>query len=495
MYDAIIVGSGLGGLSAGLKLALNNKKVLILEKNSLPGGSVKTIKKGRFMFDVGLSELYDFGSFEKKGSIRNIFQEYGVDLDASVVNFNLKIKVADTSEEYIIQGETDSFMVLLEKLKSGSAESLKQLLKIIKDMHECYMELKEGKQKFEDDSVFLKYIDMNTIDALNSLKMPKETINRLGYLWVYLGSPLDKLSFCDFAEFMYKLIFKKQAILKKKNVDMIMNMVNRYQELGGKIYYRANVVDISDKGLYKLVTTDDGNEYKAKDVICDVAKRYVFQNLILEENKDIYRLENARTLAPNGVTILVGLNKDCNFLGLKHYQYYHYQNMNSTINVKSMNKLYHGTWNVSVPNIVNEFASPKNTTILVIQTTYFNDAFGSINKNEYNEVKEEIAINLIEQFENTFHIDIREYIEEMEIITPLDVAKYTNAPDGSIMGYMRKGYDNAINRVINYQSEIIPNLYFVGGSALFGGGADNAIASGYYVANQVLTEREDFDGK
>ena len=51
-YDYIIVGAGIGGLSAGLNLVSNNKKVLILEKNSLPGGYVTTFKRGRFEFDV-----------------------------------------------------------------------------------------------------------------------------------------------------------------------------------------------------------------------------------------------------------------------------------------------------------------------------------------------------------------------------------------------------------------------------------------------------------
>lgn len=32
IYDYIIVGAGIGGLSAGLNLIANNKKVLILEK-------------------------------------------------------------------------------------------------------------------------------------------------------------------------------------------------------------------------------------------------------------------------------------------------------------------------------------------------------------------------------------------------------------------------------------------------------------------------------
>ena len=53
-YDAIIIGSGLGGLSCGSYLAINGWKVLVLEKHSIPGGYASSFKRGDFTFDVGL---------------------------------------------------------------------------------------------------------------------------------------------------------------------------------------------------------------------------------------------------------------------------------------------------------------------------------------------------------------------------------------------------------------------------------------------------------
>ena len=41
-YDAIIIGSGIGGLSCAASLAMCGYKVLVLEKNSSPGGSMST---------------------------------------------------------------------------------------------------------------------------------------------------------------------------------------------------------------------------------------------------------------------------------------------------------------------------------------------------------------------------------------------------------------------------------------------------------------------
>ncbi|MBS1231661.1 MAG: hypothetical protein H6R35_499, partial [Bacteroidetes bacterium] len=37
-YDIIIIGAGLGGLTAGAKLAREGKKVLLIEQHTKPGG-------------------------------------------------------------------------------------------------------------------------------------------------------------------------------------------------------------------------------------------------------------------------------------------------------------------------------------------------------------------------------------------------------------------------------------------------------------------------
>ena len=37
-YDAVVIGSGNGGLIAALRLAKSNKKVLLVERHILPGG-------------------------------------------------------------------------------------------------------------------------------------------------------------------------------------------------------------------------------------------------------------------------------------------------------------------------------------------------------------------------------------------------------------------------------------------------------------------------
>ena len=60
-FDAIIVGSGIGGLVTASQLASKGAKVLVLEKYIIPGGSGASFKRKGYTFDVGASMIFGFG--------------------------------------------------------------------------------------------------------------------------------------------------------------------------------------------------------------------------------------------------------------------------------------------------------------------------------------------------------------------------------------------------------------------------------------------------
>ena len=46
-YDAVVCGAGNSGISAAVQLALNGKKVLLIEQHNMPGGSASSFRRGR----------------------------------------------------------------------------------------------------------------------------------------------------------------------------------------------------------------------------------------------------------------------------------------------------------------------------------------------------------------------------------------------------------------------------------------------------------------
>ena len=60
-FDAIIIGSGIGGLVTASQLAAKGAKVLVLEKYIIPGGSGGSFRRKGYIFDVGASMIFGFG--------------------------------------------------------------------------------------------------------------------------------------------------------------------------------------------------------------------------------------------------------------------------------------------------------------------------------------------------------------------------------------------------------------------------------------------------
>ena len=57
-WDALIIGSGIGGLVTASQLAAKGAKVLVLESYLIPGGSGGSFKRNGYTFDVGASMIF-----------------------------------------------------------------------------------------------------------------------------------------------------------------------------------------------------------------------------------------------------------------------------------------------------------------------------------------------------------------------------------------------------------------------------------------------------
>src|SRR3954463_3342114 len=58
-YDVVIVGAGLGGLTAGAILAREGRKVLVVERSNSVGGAASSYKSGELFVEGSLHETSD----------------------------------------------------------------------------------------------------------------------------------------------------------------------------------------------------------------------------------------------------------------------------------------------------------------------------------------------------------------------------------------------------------------------------------------------------
>lgn len=74
-FFAVIIGGGLGGLTAGATLAREGKKVLLIERNPTVGGCARVIAGKQFSYELSLHELF---GMEKGSLLRDIYDEFGL---------------------------------------------------------------------------------------------------------------------------------------------------------------------------------------------------------------------------------------------------------------------------------------------------------------------------------------------------------------------------------------------------------------------------------
>jgi C-3',4' desaturase CrtD len=76
----IVIGAGIGGLTAGALLAHRGYSVLMLDQAIVPGGCASTFKRRGFTFDVGATQV---AGLEPGGIHHRIFSELEIELPAA----------------------------------------------------------------------------------------------------------------------------------------------------------------------------------------------------------------------------------------------------------------------------------------------------------------------------------------------------------------------------------------------------------------------------
>ncbi len=500
-YDAIVIGAGNGGLVTALTLQKKGQKVLLLEKNNVPGGVATSFKRGRFEFEASLHELCQYGK-NADGDLAKLFKELGVidKLQMVAIPETFHVITLDTNEEYTFPVGVEAFIAQMEEYVPNSKKSMENFFELCEEVKEAlaYLNSTNGqpdkkvlKTKYPNFMICASY-SLNTV--LKSLKMPKKARQILSTYWTYLGSPSSKISFVHYASMLYSYVKDQPVIPINKSHEISLTLYEEFLKLGGVGKFLTEVSKIIvENNQVEGVETTKKEIYYAKTIICDISPNLVYSKLIDSTlvPKKARQLTNSRQLGARGVCIYLGLNKSPEELGLTNYSYFIYHTLDSNKEFKRMHQLKSDNLVGVVLNNAYKDASPQKTTILYLTSLIFSSTFSKIvNKENYFLLKEAYAENLIDVFETATGCQIKDAIEEIEVATPVTFARYTNQPDGVIYGYLATECDNLLPRLMNMDKEnYIDGLFFAGGFGPRLSGYSSSYLSGNMVALKAMQRK------
>ncbi|CAI9097540.1 OLC1v1033995C3 [Oldenlandia corymbosa var. corymbosa] len=490
-YDAIVIGSGIGGLVAATQLAVKGARVLVLEKYVIPGGSSGYYERDGYTFDVGSSVMFGFSDKGNLNLITQALAAVGCKLDVipdpTTVHFhlpnNLSVLVhreySDFIEELVSKFPHEKEGILefygicwkiFNSLNSMELKSLEEPMylfgQFFKKPAECmtlayYLPQNAGDiaRKFIKDPELLSFIDAECfiVSTVNALRTPM--INA-------------SMVLCDrhFGGINYPV---------GGVGEIAKSLAKGLVKMGGKILYKANVTNIiveNEKAVGVILS--DKRKFYAKTIISNATRWDTFGKLLDRKNlpKDEENFQKAYVKAPSFLSIHVGIKAealppgtDCHHFVLED----DWKNL----------EIPYGSIFLSIPTVLDPSLAPEGRHILHIFTTSSIEDWEGLSVKDYEAKKELIADKIIGRLENKLFPGLKSAIVFKEVGTPKTHRRYL-ARDSGTYGPMPRNIPKGL-LAMPFNTTSLNGLYCVGDSCFPGQGVIAVAFSGVMCAHRV----------
>ncbi len=500
-YDAIIIGSGLGGLSCAAAFAKQGFKLLVIEQHSKVGGYATTfIRPGGFEFEVslhsttvgerngihnlipGFPEIEEVEFEPHPNLYRMIFPDY----DIRVPQKNIT--------EYI-----NNLIELFPEEKTGIEGIFEDMEGITKDIGKYSAAGgKVNMSTFAQDFPYLIKGYNRTWGNLVDARITNPKLKAIvSSLWVYYGLPPSKLSPYYYAMPTYGYL-RDGGYYPRGKSQKISNAFKKFiEEHGGKVMLSSRVEKILTKENAACgVVTEDGEKYTSKVVVSN-ANTFDTINKMLDDKsvlKEYLSKMEKLSVSLSSFQVFLGLKKDLvKETGITDTEIFYSTGYDDDAGYEIMGKadLENGGYALTLYDNVYKGYSPEGKNTLNILTLQgfdhwekYKDDYFKNNKEEYNKEKERMADILIDKVESTLLPGLRDAIEVKEIGTPLTNMRYTSNYRGAVYGFDQT-LDNSGNTRLGHSTPV-KNLYLSGAWTKPGHGYGAVLYSGLECFGEIM---------
>jgi prolycopene isomerase len=498
--DVVIVGGGLGGLSAARHLQEHGYDVVVVEHHTKPGGYAHYFRASGYRFEVALHALDGLGP---GGWAKPMFETLGI---SETIDFNqLEPFYTVSFPDFDLEVSTDvgEYIEVVAGVFPEEREGLIALFDAIKrighDVGRFTIDRRAG-IKVNQTQMIDRYPDMALAFASNWETFAGLYLNSIEAkavittLWGYLGLPPSRLSAGQFALTLLSYFSAGAWYPTGGSGAMTFAIVDAIERAGGLVFLRNTVTSIVPDGPRSVtVKTNKDLVVEARAVISN-ASPVSTAALLPEGAFDSDWTERIESDVPALATFTVhlGVARDLVADGWDHHEFFEMSgyDIEAEYEATMSGDFANAGMIISNYSVIDPGCAPEGKSVIVLTVLApwdHNDVWGTggdldgyQDNPRYVKEKEAVAAVLIDRAARRIP-HLKEYIEVTLIGTPLTNARYMLQPHGSIYG-REQTVANMMNRA--RPSTPVPNV-FLAGAWIGGGGMTAAVASGKSAAGSA----------
>lgn len=499
-YDAIIIGSGLGGLTCGATLAKKGKKVLVLEQHNLIGGCATCFSRKGMLVDAGLHEI-DFGTPEMDQK-HYIFDQLGLWEKVNFIPLPTAWSIQVGDQHYTIPHKNTA--QALKKMFPHESRGIDRYFKMMK-----LQTKKVVRFPFEMKFFSFFFAPITTLPFLLYNAITNRTTGKILDDCIK-DSKLKRILNINIVYYHhdpYKFIWSFHAIPQYNYYTQGMYIKGGSQALsnaiasiitegGGEVRAKSDVTDILLEGnkaigvRYIDKKSKEEVEVYADCVVANCDPMIVYQTLLPQNRSYVKDLQITKNfpITTSLISIYMIFDKKPNDL---------YPDMDYStfiVNPTNFEKDFKESdcENMSYEEMdfvfvnyskVDSGLSDREDRHLGVITTYGKYEDWDLDKESYQNKKAEVKKILEDRLEKAFP-GIMAHCIHSELSTPKTIQRYIRTRKGTPYGYdqNQEGY---IGRE-RFKSKTIKNLYFASAFGFPGGGFTGAILTGFRTGRKIL---------
>ncbi len=504
-YDVVVIGAGIGGLTAAAMLSKVGLDVCVVEMGSRPGGCLAGFTRNGFRFETAIHWLNQCGP---NGFVRRMFDLIAPGSPETDINTRIRRFRGDTYD-YLLTNNPDKMKDKLISINYKDEKSILNFFNASKATAKSFSRLACFHRSQETMSIrdklkllimanraalpLIRYLPYSAEKGLNSL-FKSACLNKIfsteerllsclvPFGWAYDNDyQLPPRGGCGtFAEWLCKIlkIWKAPVIYNSRVTEIILE---HGKASGVKLLHNEKQYDIRSK--YVIAA-------------CDVKALYTKMLPEGTVNKKLIKKQHDADLFNSCITVSLGLDCPSSDFGLNEEQIL-LKRDDIIQNKQPSEEPDKVEISIIASSSRDSSLAPEGKGIISIYTpcsinygNYWRAEQGSngdfIRGGSYNSFKKQYADILIKRIEDKLIPGLSKNIEIMDVATPITYLRYTGNHNGTIMGF-RPNSKNIRSRIAHYHTPV-KNLFVGGQWAELGGGIPNAVKAGVNSALLIVKQ-------